>query len=423
MKHKIEKIKLANGATLINVMVKNLPITIVSAWFKAGSRFDLDGKEGTAHLLKHLLIKKTKKYANTIERLRDIEANGIKFNAFTSYETAHYYYTQPKNETYKALDFMIDGLENYAFSDADIDDEKKAVINELMEHKGNPNEYIWELSNASLWDGLSMGKQFFGNKKSIKSISRKVLQYFIDKYYGSENCSFLIVGDVDTKKIEKYLNDTVSLKHSNQVSFTKNESGSPKKISITKNDASQVTISIAFKTPSINADLLDIATVDFIRDYFANNWTSRFVEELRIKKNIAYWVDGATANFSDTGMLRFTFTCNKKNVSETINILLNEIKKIKNIPIDEIELAMHKKSFLLSMTLRFVDPYEYLWWYGWQTAVSDGKRMVDIEEYTKTIQGIGVKDISRVALKYLNKENISISMIGDVKKCDLSIEM
>ncbi|NTW27126.1 MAG: insulinase family protein [Candidatus Moranbacteria bacterium] len=419
MKHKIEKLKLANGAMLVNVIVKNLPITIVSAWFRAGSRFDQNGKEGTAHLLEHLLIKRTKKYTDTIERLKDIESNGIKFNAFTSYETAHYYYTQPKAETCGALDFLIDGLENYAFNDVDIEEEKKAVINELMENRANPREYIWELSNGSLWNGLSMGKQFFGNKKSIKSINRKDLQGFIDKYYTSENCSFLVVGDGNTEKIGKYLNAKLILNDSKKPKLIKEKSGKPKKISIINNDESQAMISVAFKTLSMDADPLEIAVIDFIRDYLANNWTSKLIEELRLKKNVTYWVDGASINFSDTGMLRFTFACNKKNVTESIKIVLDEIEKLKINSFDDGELAMHKKSFLSSMIMRFVDPYEYLWWYGWQVVVSDGKNVVNVEEYLKIIQKIKGEDIARIALKYLNRENMSISIIGDVEKADV----
>lgn len=423
MKHKIEKLKLTNGATLINVIVKNLPITIVSAWFRAGSRFDQNEREGTAHLLEHLLIKKTKKYTNTIERLKDIESNGIKFNAFTSYETAHYYYTQPKEETYKALGFLIDGLENYAFSDSDIKEEKEAVINELMENRANPREYIWELSNSALWDGLEMGKPFFGNKKSIKAINRKDLQDFIDKYYVSENCLFLIVGDCNTEKIGEYLNDKISVDNSKKPRLKKDKIGNPRKISIVKNNESQATISVAFKTLSMDADPLDIAVIDFIRDYLANNWTAKLIEKLRLERNLTYWVDGASVNFSDTGMLRFTFACNKKNIAESIKVILDEIEKVKINFIDSAELSMHKKSFLSSMVMRFVDPYEYLWWYGWQSVVSDGKSMVNIEEYSKIIQKIKGEDIAHVALKYLNEKNISISAIGDVDKRDLDIEI
>lgn len=416
MKHKIEKLELANGATLINVIVKNLPITIVSAWFRAGSRFDQKGKEGTAHLLEHLLIKKTKKYTSTIERLKDIESNGIKFNAFTSYETAHYYYTQPKEETYRALDFLIDGIKNHAFSDDDVKEEKEAVINELMENKANPQEHIWVLSNGALWDGLDMGKPFFGNKKSIKKIDRKDLEDFIGKYYTSENCSFLIVGDCDTEKIKKYLDDKIFIGKSKKPKLGKNKPGKPKKISIVKSAESQVTVSVAFKTLSVNSDPFDVAVVDFIRDYLANKWTAKLVEELRLKKNSTYWVDGASVNFSDTGMLRFTFACNKKNITESIKITLSEIEKIKSDHINDSELAMHKKSFLSSLVMRFVDPYEYLWWYGWQAVVSDGGSTLNIEEYSRMIQEIKSEDIARVASKYLNEKNIAISAIGDVNK-------
>ncbi len=424
MKHVVEKLKLANGATLVNVIVKDLPITLVSAWFKAGSRFDQKGKEGTAHLLEHLLTKKTKKYSSEIERLRDIESNGIKFNAYTSLETAHSYYIQQKEETYHALDFLVDGVENYTFDEGDIKKEKEIVLNEMSENKLNPREYIWNLSNQAIWKNSNMGRNFFGDEKSIGSINKSDLEEFIQKRYAIENCSFVVVSDESTEKIAKYLNKKISL---NGVQKTKSESEGEdfeesEKISVEKNNEEQVTIAVAFKSCSVNSDSVEVAVMDFVRDYLANKWISKLTEELRLKRNFTYWIDGETDNFSDTGLLRFIFVCNKKNVSEALKIISGEIEKIKEDSFDD-NLDIHKKSFASSLAIKFTDPYEYLWWYGWQTTVSDGEQLLGIEKYAKLIQEIEPADMRRVASKYLVNENLSISAIGDVDEKSLDIEI
>lgn len=422
MKHEIEKIKLANGATLVNVIVKNLPITLVSAWFNAGSRFDQPEKEGTAHLLEHLLTKRTKKYSSEIERLKDIESSGIKFNAITSYETAHYFYIQQKEETLKALDFLIDGIENYEFNEEDIKKEKEVVIAEMLENESNPREYSWNLSYQALWKNSSMGKSFFGNRESMKSINKNDLDEFIEKYYVSDNCSFVIVGDENTQKIGKYLNGKLS-RIDGKIETLKENFGQTEKISIKKNDESQVIVSVAFKAISVNDEPKEIVAMDFIRDYLANKWTAKLIEQLRLEKNFTYWVDGESLNYSDTGLLRFVFACDKENVSESVRIVLAEIEKIKAEAFKDEDIEIFKKSFASSLVIKFTDPYEYLWWYGWQATVSNNEKLLNIEEYAKLIQEIKSVDMRQVALKYLVKENLSISAIGDIREESLNVEM
>lgn len=417
MKHDVEELKLNNGARLINVIVKNLPITLISVWFRAGSRFDPIGKEGLAHFLEHLYMKRVKKYSNEIERLKALESRGIKFNAYTSYETTHFYHIQEKDETNASLEFLVDGLDNYVLDDDDIEKEKGIVINELLENKSNPFEYIWNLSNQAIWQNSTMGKSFFGSKKSIKSIEKSDLEKFIKQYYTPQNCTFVIVGNENTEKLGELLNKR-NFKGGDVIRREKEIFKQSKKISISENDKTQATVAVAFRTFSIN-NLSDLACMDFIRDYLGNKWISKLVEELRLKRDFTYWVDGVSVNFSDTGFLRFVFSCNKKHISQAVGVILNEIEKIKNDSFYGVDLSYFKKSFSSSLAIRFTDPYEYLWWYGWQAAVSEKNKLFSIEEYVKLIQEIKPRDMQVIAKKYLNKENISISVIGNIKKSDM----
>lgn len=418
MKHKIEELKLNNGARLINVIVKNLPISLVSVWFKAGSRFDPIEKEGLAHFLEHLYMKKTKKYSNEIQKLKAIESLGIKSNAYTSYETVHYYNIQQKKETFFSLEFLVDSINNYILDKNDIEHEKAIVINEMLENKLNPQSYIWNLSNQSIWQNSSMGKNFFGTKKSIKSLKINDLKEFIDKRYTCENCTFVIVGNEKTIEIEKFLNKNLFLNNNKTIKI-KEKFGKTKKISILKNNQQHITISVAFKTFSIN-NYTEVLIMNFICDYLSNKWISKLIEELRLKRDIAYWIDGENVNFSDTGLLRFIYSCDKKEVSKSIKIVLNEIEKIKAESFKYENLESYKKSFEASLAIRFTDPYEYLWFYGWQATVKEQNvKLVTIKEFVKYVKKIKTTDIQKIASKYLTKENISISLIGNISRDDI----
>ena len=155
----------------------------------------------------------------------------------------------------------------------------------------------------------------------------------------------------------------------------------------------------------------DLVVMDFIRDYLANKWISKLIEQMRLRKNLTYWVNGNTEHFSDTGLLRLVFSCDKKDVADALKIVSDEIEKL-NSSVENIDI--YKKSFSSSLQRRFIDLYEYIWWYGWQASVSRKESLLNIEAYSKLIVEITEEDIKQVASKYLIEENKSVSFIGSV---------
>ena len=416
--HKVEKIKLSSGAMLFNIIVPDLPLSIASVWLKAGSRFDPKGKEGLAHFFEHLMTIKTDKYPDRKKRLKALESKGIFSNAYTTKEAAYYYQIQLPEEIYDSLEFLIDGVNNTVFEKKDVQKEKNVITNEFFLNKNDPEKFIWQLNMKGLFPSGDMGRNLFGNEKTIKSVTLKNILDFKERYYGSQNFVYVIIGNEPTKNLKKFIERShKSIKDGGNIPEQKPlVFENPRLVNIEKRKSDQVTMGVNYKTTSIQ-NFEEVVVLDFIREYLANNWISKLIEKLRVEKDITYWVDGYGEYFSDTGFLSFILSVKPGDINKSLNIILKEIEKIKLKEPSKKELDDLKISYKSKLVRNLADPYQLLWWYGYPALL--GGKVVSPADHISAIKKIKPKDIVSVSKKFLNKENLSISLLGPVKSADI----
>ena len=416
--HKIEKRKLSSGGELLNVIIPGLPFSIASVWFRAGARFDPKGKDGLAHFFEHLLMVRTEKYPDRKSLSQALETKGIYVNAMTARETAHYYHIQPSEHTYESLRFLLGGLNTSLITKEDVENEKEVIINESFRVHNDPESFSWHLSMSGFFPESSLGGKFFGDKKTIKSISINDINDFKEKHYSSGEKLFLVIGNESTTKLQKYIekNHALSMDRKNKSSKAAEEFHKPKKINIDRRKIDQVFVSAGFTTTTVK-NSKDTIVLDLIREYLADRWIAQLVEKMRVENNLTYWVSGDSENYTDAGYLRFHFSVDRKNLKKSLAILAEEFENIKNSKVNGDVLDNIKTSYESALVRNCFDPIRMLWWYGLDAIL--GGETISLAEYIKKMKLITPEQIKRVANKYFIKENLSLTFIGDVSEKDI----
>lgn len=83
----------------------------VGVWIDAGSRFETDLTNGTAHFLEHMIFKGTER-RSARELEEEVENMGGHLNAYTSREQTTFYAKVMDKDVPKALDILADILQN-----------------------------------------------------------------------------------------------------------------------------------------------------------------------------------------------------------------------------------------------------------------------------------------------------------------------
>ena len=125
---------LPSGLRLVTESMSHVRSASIGIWLMRGSRHESDAESGIAHFVEHMLFKgTTTRSAQQIAQ--EIDSIGGQLDAFTAKEFAGYYIKVLDEHLPLALDILSDIVLNPAFSPADIEREKKVVVEEDVDRK------------------------------------------------------------------------------------------------------------------------------------------------------------------------------------------------------------------------------------------------------------------------------------------------
>ncbi|MEY4723431.1 MAG: hypothetical protein RLZZ324_944 [Candidatus Parcubacteria bacterium] len=346
------------------------PMTTVSVWFRAGSRFDPHSRPGVAHFFEHLFMGRTVREPNKTERFTRLAARGISYNAHTSYETAYYHCTQPTSETAFALDFLLDGAANTIVTTEDVAHEKAAILTEEAANRSNPAEFSWRAGNDALWPGSSLGRGFFGTPADIAAVSLGDIAAFRNAYYGVRRMTVMVVGDIKEADVDTAIAARFPGIATPDIIAPQREMFSePLHRTSHVHPGDSETLNFCWRIPGQNG-LLPRVTLEILAQALGGTMLSRLVRGMRFEKDIAYWVNADIELFSDTGRLRVMTTVASSNTPLAIASVAAEIDRLRSEMMPANEQQGHMRTFASRMLRITMDPLESTWWYGWQFMIA-----------------------------------------------------
>ncbi|XP_027908499.1 probable mitochondrial-processing peptidase subunit beta, mitochondrial [Vigna unguiculata] len=172
----------------------------VGVWIDAGSRFETEETNGTAHFLEHMIFKGTAK--RTVRELEEeIENMGGHLNAYTSREQTTYYAKVMNKDVPKALDILADILQNSKFDDNRIIRERDVILREMEEVEGQMEEVIFDHLHATAFQYSPLGRTILGPAQNIKTITKDHLQNYIQTHYTAPRMVVAASGAVKHEEI------------------------------------------------------------------------------------------------------------------------------------------------------------------------------------------------------------------------------
>jgi zinc protease len=192
----IEEYRLANGLQVLLFPDATQATTTVNITYRVGSRHEVAGEYGMAHLLEHLLFKGT-------ARQRDIPGamaqRGVRFNGTTTVDRTNYFASFNANADTLAflLELEADRMVNSRVAKADLDTEMTVVRNEFERGENQPFAVLSQRVNAAAYAWHPYGRATIGPKSDIENVPIGKLQAFYKRHYRPDNATLLIAGAFD----------------------------------------------------------------------------------------------------------------------------------------------------------------------------------------------------------------------------------
>ncbi|XP_039011266.1 probable mitochondrial-processing peptidase subunit beta, mitochondrial isoform X1 [Hibiscus syriacus] len=173
---------LPNGLRVATESTLSSRTATVGVWIDAGSRFETEETNGTAHFLEHMIFKGTEK-RSARELEEEIENMGGHLNAYTSREQTTYYAKVMDKDVFKALDILVDILQNSKFEEHRISRERDAILREMEEVEGQTGEVIFDHLHSTAFQYTPLGRTILGPADNIRTITKEHLQNYIQTHY------------------------------------------------------------------------------------------------------------------------------------------------------------------------------------------------------------------------------------------------
>ena len=192
--------RLPNGLRLIVAEDHLAPVVAVNIWYDVGSKHEVPGKTGFAHLFEHVMFQGSRNVGKA-EHIALIQAAGGTMNGTTWLDRTNYFETVPSHQLELALWLEADRMGTLldALSQENLDNQREVVKNEKRWSYDNRPYGSW---NEKLQAHLFPPEHPYhhttiGSMEDLDAASIEDVSEFFRTYYAPNNAVLSIVGDVD----------------------------------------------------------------------------------------------------------------------------------------------------------------------------------------------------------------------------------
>jgi predicted Zn-dependent peptidase len=138
--------------------------------------------------------------------------------------------------------------------------------------------------------------------------------------------------------------------------------------------------------------------------------SSRLFLRIRERLGLAYYVSTSFNNYLDAGNFAVSAGLKIQNVQQALDIILEELRKVREHGISKVELAKAKEYIKGKIALAMEDPHDKLEWYLWQEAFMGRTRT--IKQTFEELEKVTLDEVSKVAHDIIRTECLNLAIVG-----------
>lgn len=336
---------LSNGLRLIHAPS---PTNVAYCGFAvdAGTRDELDGEQGMAHFVEHLIFKGTMK-RRAWHILNRMENVGGDLNAYTNKEETVIYSAFLKEHFSRAVELLADIVFHSVFPQPEIDKEVEVIIDEIRSYEDSPSELIFDDFEELIYPEHALGRNILGRPELLRSFRSEDARRFVARYYKPANMVFFVLGDIDFRKVVRTVERAVSdIPYGEVEGYVRRKPlpYSPRRLVMEKG-THQSHVMIGGR----GYDAYDERRTGL---YLLNNilggpgMNSRLNVILREQKGLVYNVESNLTAYTDTGTFCIYFGCDAEDEERCIDLVHKELKRLRERRLTAMQLAAAKKQII-----------------------------------------------------------------------------
>ncbi|MCL7036586.1 hypothetical protein MKW94_018484 [Papaver nudicaule] len=395
----------------------------VGVWIDAGSRYECDETNGTAHFLEHMMFKGTEKRSVRVLE-EEIENMGGHLNAYTSREQTTYYAKVMDKNVPDAINILADILQNSSFSQDRITRERDVILREMEEVESQNEEVIFDHLHATAFQYSPLGRTILGPAANVKAITKEHLEAYIKRHYTAPRMVIAAAGNVKhddiVNQVKKHFTKlsadpttTAELAELEPAIFTGSE------VRIIDDDVPLAQFAVAFSGASWT-DPDSVALM--VMQSMLGSWNksagggkhmgSELAQRVGIN-DIAENMMAFNTNYKDTGLFGVYATCKPDCLDDLAYAIMYEVSKL-SYRVSEADVTRARNQLKSSLLLHIDGTSPVAEDIGRQL-LTYGRRM-PFTELVARIDAVDASTVKRVANRFIFDKDLAIAAMGPIQK-------
>ncbi len=412
--------QLGNGLRVVVTAIPHSQAAVLAAYVGVGSRDEARDTLGLSHYLEHMLFKGTESRPEPTAISAAIEGAGGSLNAFTSRELTCYWNRVPFDRLPLAMDVLADSVRHSLLAESEIERERTVICSEIRRAHDQPAQRAGQLLTQAAYGEQPLGWEIAGDLDSVDAITRDHLADHIDAWYRPSNIVLSVAGNVERDQVLELAD-----RHWGSDWPEDASTPSPRREAadaamshdlarVEQRPLEQCNLALALRSmPRLDPDRY---AMTLLNEVLGGGMTSRLFTEIREKRGLAYSVGSHPTAFDDAGHLSIMAGVTAEHVLETVDVALDELRKLAHKPVTNDELERVREHVIGSFRLGLDAAASWCHRAGGML-LANGV-IEPVEETIAGYQSTSAADIQRVAQRVFRHDNLAAAVVGPFERRD-----
>ncbi len=395
---------LSNGLQVVAIPMDNgSKVISTDIFYKVGSRNEVMGKSGIAHMLEHMNFKSTKNL-KAGEFDEEVKSVGGMNNASTGFDYTHYYIKSSNENLGKSLSLFAELMQNLNLKDEEFQPERNVVAEERRwRTDNNPMGYLYfRLFNSAYvyhpyhWTPI-------GFMNDIQTWTLEDIKTFHQTFYQPKNAILIVTGDIKPANVfeeaEKQFGSVANTLDIPIKKIIEPEQDGARRVEVHKESEVEM-LAISFPIP--NFQHADQPKLSALSEMLSSGKSSRLNRVLVDEKRLVNQIYAYNMETIDPGVFLFLAVCNNGIKAEEVEKEIWAIlKQLQNTPAEKSEIDKIKINTKAEFIYSLESSTSVADLFGGYLARGDISPLLN---YEKAIESLTPSDIQNVAKTYLVPE-------------------
>lgn len=400
---------LDNGLRVATIELPHLHAACVSAYVRAGARFEASEDSGLSHFMEHMLHRGTKRHPDPDSFHAAVESIGGSLDAETRRDLTIYPLFLPPASVEAGMRLLGDMLIEPIFSSLEI--ERGVVLEEMNEDLDVRGRAI-DLNDVvcrAMWPDHPLGQHIAGTRRNVRRFGLADLQRHHVRHYSARNMVLVVAGPLAHGQVVTWATETWARMPPGQ----RHETAAPVpalgplRVHCPGDDEVQTQLSVSFSTFGVTDP--DHPALLVLMRVLDDGLSTRLYRRIVHKHGLCYDVGADLDASADYGALDISAVAAHIKAPRVLSEILDLVTELRASPVPEAELerAKRRHSWEVRAMLDAPGPIADRWGEALLYDVAPS-----VSELEKQIAAITAADVQRVAARVFQPARMIVGTLG-----------